>query len=118
MPSVVLPIWRPHTATLKRLASLIIVCCAGCSAGRFSERELVGRSDETQRLRCCGDAHELICENTVGNGELVGFLGSAVLLVTEDLGLSDQRAQCSTEVLHDQVGIGGLSFLRCNGLKR
>src|SRR5215831_13924051 len=41
MPSVVLPIWRPHTATLKRLDSVIIVCCAGCSAGRFRELALL-----------------------------------------------------------------------------
>src|SRR5262252_3240335 len=117
MPSVVLPIWRPQTATLKRRASAIIVCCARCSAGRLSECELVGRSDEPQRLRCCGDAHELICENTVGNGELVGFLGSAVLLVTEHLGLSDQRTQRGAEVGHDQLGVGLVSFLRCKWLQ-
>src|SRR5262252_869700 len=41
IPSVVLPIWRPHAATLKRAASAIIVAWAGCGVGRRSELGLV-----------------------------------------------------------------------------
>src|SRR5262252_1574657 len=118
MPRVVLPIWRPQAATLKRAASAIIVAWAGCGLGRSSELVLVGderNPDEAKRLRCCGDASELIAENTVGDGQVTGGLGAAVGGITEDFGLGNHGTKPDVEVLGDehlQVG----SFFRCNGL--
>src|SRR5262245_43945456 len=74
------------------------------------------RPNEAQRLRCRGDASELIAENAVGNGELVGVLAATVGGVTEDLRLRDHGLERRTEVGHDQLDIGELLFDRCDRL--
>src|SRR5262252_8893846 len=97
MPSVVLPIWRPHAATLKRAASAIIVAWAGCGVGRRNELvPVVGderNPKEAECLRCRGDASELIAENTVGDSKVAGVLGAAVGGITEDFSLRNHGTE-------------------------
>src|SRR5262249_39112188 len=82
----------------------------------WTERWMVW-ANKAERLCCRGDASELIAENAVGNAELVGVLGSTVVGITEDLGLGDHGAERGAQVEHDQVDVGALAILGCNGLQ-
>src|SRR5262247_2527443 len=99
-PRVVLPIWRPQAATLKRLALLVISCCAGCSAGSWRESGWVGLDGSES-----GDhANDPV---PVGSSQL-GKLGRGLLLdpvrASSNLGSSRKRAEGGGDGIVDQLG--------------
>src|SRR5262245_9999982 len=97
MPSVVLPIWRPQAATLKRRAVSVISCWAGCRSGRSRELGLDGSES--------GDhANDPV---PVGSSQL-GKVGRGLLLdpvrASSNLGSSRKRAEGGGDGIVDQLG--------------